>query len=155
MLALPGNWAYVCRLQHWPNFGAGNCAVPAVGVQHHCLEGLLPESVWRESRVAEYRPVDVPGLAEVDLDLPAEDQLHQVAEVPRIPGIGHLIAFAVLDDAREVRWRLERHVVGEERDVPDENTPDHRVLVGRQPLPAVVLDAVTHFREAGDAVGRA
>jgi hypothetical protein len=108
--------------------------------------------VRREARVAEHRPGGVPRLAEVDLNLDAKYELHQVAEIPGYLAVGHVIAFALHNIRGEPRRRLVGQVVWEESDVPHEDATDFRIVIGADRLPAVMRDALPHPLQAGGAI---
>lgn len=75
-------------LQDRRDVGAANSAPAVVGVQDNRLERLLAEPVGRQSRIAEYGPGPVPGLAVIQFHRSAEGQLQQIGEVRRYRRVG-------------------------------------------------------------------
>jgi hypothetical protein len=140
------------RLEDGPDLRSGDRAAAAVGGQHHSLERLLADAVGRQARISEHGAGGVPRLTEVDLDRPAENKLHEVAEITGNRPRGQVVALALDDVGGELRRRLKGSIFREKHRIPYENTADLRIISRAYGRPAVIGNAPSHLLQAIDAV---
>ena len=125
-----------------------------VGIQYDRLEGSLCKPIRRKTRIAENGSGVMPGLAQVDLYFPTEDQLHDIPEVASDPRFRHVIALPLHDVGGEAGRRLIHGVLREEPHIPHENASDLGVVARRDRESAVVRNSRPHPVHAVRTIGQ-